>query len=157
LPSYAVIFRTHVWDDDVAELARRAQACCGGALFVVAADETHGPLGCDGFTKLSHTEDFSRLGLPLVPADKVLWWNADYVLYAARLAIPERDYYVMLEYDVLLNCDMDRMIATCAENRVGFVAEDLARIGAHWSAESASEMGVEIWWALIPFVIASSI
>ncbi len=155
MPSYAVIFRTHVWDDDVAEIARRAQACCATGTFVVAADETKGRLDCDGFTKLSHCKDFTALGLPLVPDGNVLWWNADYVLYAARLALPGRDYYVMLEYDVLLNADLDQMVAQCGENHVGFVAQDIQPVGTHWSAASASEMGVELWWALIPFVIVS--
>jgi hypothetical protein len=64
----------------------------------------------------------------------------------------------MLEYDVLLNCDVDRMIADCYENSVDFVAQGIRPIGPndHWSSASASEMGSDLWFALIPFVIVSS-
>lgn len=156
-PSYSVIFRTHVWDEGIAELAKRARTCCGSGKFVVATDETKGALPVDAFAKLPHTADFSDYGLPNIPIDRVLWWNADYVLYAARRALPEYDYYIMLEYDVFLNCDVDRMIAQCHENKVDFVAQYIRRIGPneHWSSKSASEMGTDLWWAFIPFIIVS--
>lgn len=155
-PSYAAIFRTHVWDEGVREMAERARACCGSGRFVVATDETRGPLQVGTFEKLSHTDDFSDYGLPSVPADKALWWNADYLLYAARRALPDNDYYVMFEYDVFLNCDVDRMVRQCAENKVDFVGSFMSPIGAdHFSAESASAMEGDLWWAFIPFTIIS--
>lgn len=155
--SYAIIFRTHLWDDGIRAQAERARAACGSGKFVIAIDETNGPLLVDGFTKISHVDDFSSYNLPNIPADKVLWWNADYVLYAARRALPSYDYYIMMEYDVYLNCDADRIIEKCAENQVDFVAQDLKRLGPndHWSAPSVSEMGGDLWWALIPFIIVS--
>ena len=158
MPSYAVIFRTHVWDDGIAGLARRARACCGSGSFAIAADESNGPLQLDDFVKISHTGDFSDYGLPNTPDGHVLWWNADYVLYAAQRSLPGYDYYVMLEYDVLMNCDLDRMIEQCASNNVDLVAQDIRRIasGDHWSGASASEMGPDLWWALIPLVIVSA-
>ena len=154
---YAVIFRTHVWDEGIGAQAERARASCGSGKFVVAADETNGPLQVEGFTKLPHADDFSEFNLPKIPADKVLWWNADYVLYAARRALPDYDYYIMIEYDVYLNCDVDRIITQCSENKVDFVAQYLKRIGPndHWSSQSVSEMGGDLWWALIPFIIVS--
>ena len=155
-PSYAAIFRTHVWDEGVRDMAERARACCGSGRFVVAADETRSPLQVGTFEKLSHTDDFSDYGLPSVPADKVLWWNADYPLYAARRALPDSDYYVMFEYDVFLNCDVDRMVRQCAENKVDFVGSFMSPIGAdHFFAESASAMVGDLWWAFIPFTIVS--
>ena len=155
--SYVAIFRTHIWDNRIAALAERARACCSSGQFVVAADETNGPLHIDAFTKLTHTEDFSEFGLPKFPIDRVLWWNADYVLYAARRAMPEYEYYVMLEYDVFLNCDVDRVIAECSKSKVDFVAQDIRRIGRddHWSSASAGDMGSDLWWALIPLIVVS--
>ena len=156
--SYAAIFRTHVWDDGVRDMAERARACCASGKFVVATDETKGPLPVETFDTLPHSDDFSEYGLPNIPVDKVLWWNADYVLYAARRALPDHDYYIMLEYDVHLNCDLDRIISQCYQNKVDFVAHGIRRmwLHEHWSSESASEMGDELWWAFIPLVIVSA-
>ena len=98
-------------------MAERARACCASGKFVVATDETNGPLPLEMFDTLPHTDDFSDYGLPSFPSDKVLWWNADYPLYAARRAMPDHDYYVMFEYDVFLNCDVDRIIAQFAEKK----------------------------------------
>jgi len=137
-------------------MAERARACCASGKFVVATDETNGPLPVEMFDTLPHTDDFSDYDLPSFPSDKVLWWNADYPLYAARRAMPDHDYYVMFEYDVFLNCDVDRMIMQCAENNVDFVGCNVMPMNPNnvW-AESASEMGGDPWWAFIPFTIMS--
>jgi predicted O-methyltransferase YrrM len=154
---FAAIFRTHVWDSDISEMAARAERCCGTGTFVIATDESKGPLSVGRFSKLSHTEDFSSYSLPSIPPDKVLWWNADYVLYLARRSLPDYDYYAMLEYDVHMNCDLPSIIEQCANAGIDLVARYLRPIEAnHWSRPSIIEMSEDPWWALIPFVILSA-
>src|SRR5580658_1781349 len=123
--SYVMLLRTHLWSSTIAALAERARTAAPAGEFVVTADETRGALEVGGFKKLSHTNDFSSFSLPSLPRDRVLWWNADYVLYAARKALPDFDYYVMLEYDVSVNCNVDEMIARCAAKGIDLVAHDL--------------------------------
>ena len=152
-----IVFRTHFWDTSIAVLAERAKASAPSAEFVVATDETGGPSTVEGFQTLPHRDDFSAYSLPALPKGRVLWWNADYVLYAARKARPDFDYYVMLEYDVFVNCDLDRVLAQCAERGVDLVLQDLKRITSEnpWFS-SISEFDLQPWWALIPFLIVSA-
>ena len=152
-----IVFRTHFWDTSIAVLAERAKASAPSAEFVVATDETGGPSTVEGFQTLPHRDDFSAYSLPALPKGRVLWWNADYVLYAARKARPDFDYYVMLEYDVFVNCDLDKVLAQCAERGVDLVAQDIKRITSEnpWFS-SISEFDLQPWWALIPFLIVSA-
>jgi len=138
-------------------MADRTRACCASGQFIVAADESKGELPVEAFEKLSHTKDFSSYGLPNIPEGKELWWNADYILYAARDHLPYHDYYVMIEYDTFVNCDVDRIVAQCAQEGIDFVAHQIQRIysGSHWSFDTVSQMTIEAWWCLIPFIIIS--
>jgi hypothetical protein len=153
-----MIFRTHVWDGDIADMARRSHASAPTARFVVAADETRGPLDVAPFAKLAHTDAPPHADLPAMPVDRVLWWNADYVLYAARQAFPDHDYYVMLEYDVFLNCDVDALVARCADARIDLAAHQIQPIaaGTHWSHATIAEVAAAPFWALIPFIVVSA-
>jgi hypothetical protein len=153
---YLTVFHTHIWNESVSSIAHQARRSASSGEFIVAIDETHGPVEVGEFRTLSHTNDFSSFALPSLPRNGVLWWNADYVLYAARKALPDFDYYVMLEYDVFINCDVDRMLAQCAEIGVDLVAQDLKRLSPEnpWFS-SISEFSPEPWWALIPFIIVS--
>jgi hypothetical protein len=157
MTKFTAIFRSHVWDSGIAAMASRARRCCGSGGFVVAADETNGPLSVEPFSKLSHTDDFASQGLPNLPRDQVLWWNADYVLYLVRREFPENDYYVMLEYDVFVNCDLAGVVEQCAAGGIDLIARDLKPIDEdHWSRPSISEFTKDAWWALIPFLIVSA-
>ena len=153
---YLVLFRSHYWDPGIAELAARARDCCPSGSFMVTMDETRGPVRVDDFVKLSHTDDFSQQGLPSLPEGRVLWWNADYVLYFAAALMPDFDYYVMVENDVFVDFDVDALIEACASRKVDLMVHDLKRISASsvWYS-SISDMEPEPWWALIPFLVVS--
>ncbi len=157
LATYCVIFRTHIWDDDIAGMAERVRSFSGAGSFVVSCDETRGPIDVGHFTKLSHTDDFAEFGLPRIHGDKSLWWNSDYILYLARHRYPAHDYYVMLEYDVLVSTNLDLMIECCHADGIDFVGKNITplRDDNDWIYTSAKEMGPEVWWALIPFMVIS--
>lgn len=156
MSTYTVIFRTCAWDDDIAEVAARARASCGNGQFVVAADETNGAFSVEPYPKLSYTDDIKSFGLPRIPSDRFLWWNVDYVLYAARRRLAETNYYVMLRYDVYLHCDLDDVIERCSREEIDFVAHELRPLPeTHWSRESVRDMMQEPWCAQIPLLILS--
>ena len=127
---YAVIFRTHFWDSFAArQLQRLRQRVRGGDIFVVV-DETQGTVaGIDHDRVLRVTaSDMAELGLPPRGADAVdwmgdyspMWFNGDYALYAVLRAQPEYEYYVQLEYDVVVNTDLDALVARCGEQQTDF-------------------------------------
>jgi hypothetical protein len=155
--SYLNVFRTHVWDRHVAYMARRSRDCGRSGAFLVAADESNGEIPVAEFAKFSHTTDFSHLGLPAIPSDCVLWWNADYPLFAIWRQYPNFDYYIMSEYDTFINCNLDHVIASCAERAVDLVVHELQPIheGLHWTYPFVRELGADAWHALIPFTILS--
>ncbi len=154
--SYLTLFRTHVWDDTVAAAADRARTLAGSGEFVIAADESKGKLPVAGFQVFGHTEDFSALGLPGVPVGRVMWWNSDYVLYAARAAFPQFDYYLLLEFDVLLNCAVQEVVNAAGAIGADLVAHDLRRIGPDsiWYS-TISGFSENPLWAFLPFLLVS--
>ncbi len=130
-PRYAVIFRTHFWDSFAArQLQRLRQRVRGGDIFVVV-DETRGAvegIDHDRVVRVT-TAEMSKLGLPPRGANALdwvgdyalTWFNGDYALYAFLRAQPEYRYYVQLEYDVVLNADLDALVARCSEKETDFV------------------------------------
>jgi hypothetical protein len=136
-------------------MAERARKHGAGGEFVVAVDETRAPLAVEGFNKLSHTEDFTAFSLPSRPRDHVLWWNADYVLYAARAALPDFDYYVMIEYDVFVNVDIAPLAEQWASRGVDLIVHDLQRISPNHKRFWSSDAHPEVWWGFIPFMAIS--
>lgn len=157
LTTYINIFRTHVWDRHIAEMANMARNCTRSGAFIVAADESNGVIETPDFFKYAHTSDLSGLTLPMIPNNNVLWWNGDYPMYEIWRQYSCFDYYIMIEYDTFINCDLDRIVSLCAERKIDLVVHDLKQIsaGSHWSYPSVSELGVPTWQALIPFLILS--
>lgn len=155
---YMNIFRTHVWDRHVAEMAEIARRSTRSGVFVIAADETKEILPIRDFYKYSHNSDFSGFHLPSVPNGRVLWWNADYPLYTIWKQYPCFDYYIMIEYDTFVNCDLDAVISKCVDRNLDLVVHQLQQISrdSHWSYLSVSELGDPLWQALIPFLIFSN-
>jgi hypothetical protein len=130
-PDLVVAFRTHVWNDDVAGMARRLAAVSGGTRFVIVADETKGALDTAPFEKIAHTTDFSAFGLPSFPA-KVLWYNGDYPLYVLRQAFPAATHYAMAEYDVAVNIDLGGLLRHAQQNDIDLIAHRIGKAPADW-------------------------
>lgn len=155
-PRYVVAFRTHLWDPPIAGLARRMADACAGGRFVVLADETNGELDVGPFEKISHTADFADLGLPAGQGALTLWYNADYAVYALARALPGYDHYILAEYDVAVNTDIDAMMESVRERGLDMVAASVRPAEPHWTwRQSALGSFAEPWQALIPFLILS--
>jgi len=134
-PELIVAFRTHVWNADVAYLARRLLGFCVGARFVVLVDESNGVLDTAPFEKVAHDSDFSGFGMPNFPAGQVLWYNADYPLYVLRRQFPNAACFAMVEYDVAINVDIAAVMRRAVAEKIDLIAHELKDPPQWWTWE----------------------
>jgi hypothetical protein len=155
-PEFIVAFRTHVWDEHVAYLARKLYGYAAGARFIILADETNGALDTSPFEKLSHTQDFSGFGLPAYPPNNPLWFNSDYPLYPLRQAFPHAARYAMVEYDVAVNVDITRLMQHALDHGMDMLAHDIRPAGEDWVwRQFCVAHFPRVYRALIPVLIMS--
>ncbi|CAH2601158.1 conserved protein of unknown function [Rhodovastum atsumiense] len=133
-PSYAVLFKAFSYDRFVRRRLAALRERVGHGHVHLMIDETHGRVGrVDHPMVLRHTEsDMTARGYAGYPAGRLFWYNADYPLYFALEAGLEYDYYVMLEYDAVANCDLDAFVAAAAATGADFIGEPMARSAAEW-------------------------
>jgi hypothetical protein len=123
LPRYAVLFRTHVWDAFVARQYDRLKLRVGRGDLYVLLDATSGAVVPDGLPVVSHTNaTIEALGLAPAGGGNMLWYNGDYPLYFFHAQHPEYDYYLMTEYDVSMNIDLDALIDRASQAGVDLVS-----------------------------------
>ena len=115
-PAYAVIFRTHFWDDFVERQFRRLQERVGDGVVYVLVDETRGPVPGIPTDKVFRLTDSQILEAGFVSAGEgsIQWFSGDVPLYMFRSAYPEFRYYVQLEYDVNLHVGVDDLVQRVA-------------------------------------------
>jgi hypothetical protein len=128
-PTYAVLFRCHFWDDFCTrQLERLKQRCETGDVFVVV-DETQGPVSA-----ITHSEDrilrvtgaaAEALGLAHIGDAAAFWYNADYPLHLFTRRYPDYRYYLMIEFDAVVNVGLDGLIARLDADGVDFVGEPI--------------------------------
>lgn len=121
---YAVVFKTYAWDAFVQRQACRCQAATGSGDFFVSIDETNGPVGPVPFDRVVRTgnAEITALGF----ADRfergsLLWWNPDYVHYQFQERHPEYDYYVFVEYDVVIRTSIERLVEQMAAQQADLI------------------------------------
>jgi len=155
-PGLVVALRTHLWTPEAALLARRLAAFSQGARFVILADESAGVLPTAELPKIAHTGDFSWAGLPNFPAGQVLWYNADYPLYALRQALPAASHYAMVEYDVAVNLDILPMLRAARDRGIDLIAAGFEESRPEWHFHDtvAGHFARPIH-ALLPFIVVS--
>lgn len=154
---FVAVFRAYDWDATIDVLARRFFAACPGVRHVVMVDETRGPVEIGDYEKISHTSDTSLLGLPAYPSDNPLWFNVDYGIYFAVLALPGYDYYIFSESDLAINVSLERMIAEIAEREIDFVAHMIRPATQDWYwLDSGAQYFPAPWRALLFFMALSA-
>jgi hypothetical protein len=123
-PRYAVIFRTHFWDDFADRQFRRVAAQAPGADLWVLVDETRGHVAGIPTERAFRLTDGQILDAGYVAAGEgsIQWYSGDVPLYMFHAAHPEYDYYLQMEYDVNLHLDVDAMVAGIARDGVDMVA-----------------------------------
>ncbi len=122
-PTYAIIFRTHFWDAFAQRQLERLRAHIGRGTLYVLVDETNGRVeGIQHDQVVRVTEnDVLAMGLPAAGSGNLFWFNGDYPLYYFLQLHGSYDYYLQLEYDVVLNTDIDALVDRVAADRVDFV------------------------------------
>ena len=120
---YALIFRTHFWDDFAQrQLERLLSRTTRGDVYVLL-DETHRKAGEIAHNKVIRmTEaDVLAMGYPRAGSGNMLWFNGDYPLYLFAQQKSDYAYYLTAEYDVVMNTDIDAFVKRIEEDKVDFV------------------------------------
>lgn len=130
---YAVLFRTHFWDEYAERQYRRLAArCADGDVFIVV-DETNGRVAIPHGNVVPHTQDgVLGLGLGRGGHGNLLWFNGDYPLYAFFREHGRYDYYVMSEYDVVVQRDVGEIVAQAQREEIDFVGLTKGEAVADW-------------------------
>jgi hypothetical protein len=133
--SYAVFFKTHFWDEFAARQYARLCARVGRGDVFVVFDATFGaaPDDIPGRVIEVTIADLAALELPAVTTHgSIIWYNPDYPNYAARAKLPAYDYYVSVEYDVVLNADLDALIVKLSDDRIDYLGFELRTKVRNW-------------------------
>ncbi len=122
-PRVAIVFRTHFWDEFAARQFERLTRNVKSGDIYVLVDETNGPVkGVQHDKIVRMTEsDVLALGFPRAGEGNLLWFNGDYPLYFFMREQGFYDYYVLLEYDVALNVEVDSLVRRVAADGIDFV------------------------------------
>ena len=136
---YAVVFKTYTWDAFVERQASRCRAAAGAGDFYISMDETNNKLGDIPFDRIVRTSNAKLVARGF--ADRfeqgsLIWWNADYVHYEFHELYPDYDYYVFVEYDVIVQGDLGPMV------------ERIASLGADFTALPLSAREADYFWTL---------
>ena len=119
----AVIFRTHFWDDFAQRQFDRLLAVAQGTDVFILVDETSGPVAGILHDKVVRVTERELLAMGLANAGEgaLLWFNGDYPLYRFQELHGDYDYYLQLEYDVVINGPILALITSAASQGVDFV------------------------------------
>ncbi len=123
VPRYAVIFRTHFWDDFAQRQFDRLLLQVSSGHVYILVDETNGVvegIKHDRVVRLTE-QNVLDMGLPRAGTGNLLWFNGDYPLYYFLKDHGSYSYYLQLEYDVVLNTDVDHLVSRAAADAVDFV------------------------------------
>ena len=124
VPHYAVVFRTHFWDEFTDRQLRRLRSKVHlGDLFVLV-DETRGHVTGITSDKVFGLTDEQILSAGYVRAGEgsIQWFSGDVPLYMFQNAYPGYEYYVQIEYDAIINVDLDQVMGDVARNKTDIVA-----------------------------------
>ncbi len=134
-PTFAVLFKTHFWDDFTRRQLARLHHHSGRGDVYITMDETFRPASPIDYPRVVPTTmaDLQRLQLPPITTHgSVIWYNNDYPHYVALAALPRYDYYIACEYDVVLHTLLDALIDSIAADGADFVGFPMRTPIAAW-------------------------
>jgi hypothetical protein len=120
----AILFKTHFWDDFTRRQLARLQANTRDADIIICVDETGGTVGPIDAPLVLRTTDRQLLAMGLPDArthGSLLWFSIDYLHCYVFQHYPDYDYYLALEYDAVINLDVDAFVAAAAADGADFV------------------------------------
>ena len=120
---FAVLFRTHMWDDFIERQYQRVLSCVqGGDVFILANNTT---TSCDNIPHervIKFTEnDLLALGLARAGENNLLWYNVDYPIYYFCEMQPTYSHVVLIEFDVVLNITIDSVVDYCIKKEIDLI------------------------------------
>ena len=125
---YAVLFKSHFWDDFVQRQLDRLKTRVGGDVFVFI-DESKGPahgVQHDPARVLRATQaDIEQLGLACADHASQYWFSADYALHLLTRREPDYAYYVTVEFDLVVQIDLDPVIERLDRENIDFVGQPI--------------------------------
>jgi len=140
--TYAVLFKVYFLDAFVIRQLERLKSRVGTGDIYVVADETKGELGAIPHDRVVHTTeaDMVRRGFEKAdPEIAMFWHSADYSLYPLVEDLPPYDYYVTLEYDAIINADLDELVARIAAEQLDFAGLKVTQPVSQWAWTAACD------------------
>jgi hypothetical protein len=133
-PRYAVLFRTHFWDEFAGRQYDRLLRQVGSGDVYVLVDETRGHVADIPTDRVFRLTDAQVLEAGYVNAGEgaLQWFSGDVPVYLFFAAHSEYDYYLQLEYDVNVHTNLDVLMARVASDKVDVVASTEAKHDPDW-------------------------
>lgn len=124
VPRYALVFKTHVWDNFIERQYNRFRQCMTNGDLFVALDETNAKSDCiPGQTMRFTQAELIEMGLAdRAERGSLIWWNTDYPHYLFYKNHSDYDFYIFCEYDTCICRDIDTLIQEVAAASAEFVA-----------------------------------
>ena len=155
---YAILFRTHYWNEFLSTSYDRLQTMISGDTYV-AFDCTNAAPPASIRTITHSVSMFENMGL-FVGSESVLWHRGDYPFYGFAMQHPEYDYYIMVENDVhLSNVDFDTMVVQAKGDQIDLIGAhiqklDETKIDIHLATD-ARNFYTDIYKVFFPVVVLS--
>ena len=134
--TYAVLFKIYFLDPFVVRQLERVKARVGSGDLYVVVDETRGPVEAiqhDRIVRMTEAEMIRRGFEKVAPELPMFWHSADYSLYPLVEDLPPYDYYVTLEYDAVINRDLDELVAAIAAEQLDFAGLKVTQPVSEWA------------------------
>jgi hypothetical protein len=133
--AYAVLFKIYFIDPFVVRQLERLKARVGSGDLYVVVDETRGPvepIPHDRIVRMTEAEMVGRGFEKPNPELSMFWHSADYSLYPLVEDLSPYDYYVTVEYDAVINRDLDELVAAIAAEQLDFAGLKATQPVSEW-------------------------
>lgn len=133
--SFAVLFKTHFWDDFVQRQFARLQARIGTGDLYIVIDESIEPASAFDYDRIIRIRpaSFAALNLAEVTTGgSVVWYNIDYPNHIAFSAIKKYDFYVSVEYDAVVTLDIERLVNDLAGAGIDYLGLPIKKPASDW-------------------------
>jgi hypothetical protein len=121
--TFAVLFKIYFLDLFVVRQLERLKAVVGPGDLYVVVDETKGAIDLiphDKVVRVTEADMIRRGFAHAEPRLSMFWHSADYSLFPLIEDLPPYDYYVTVEYDAVINENLDRLVDAIAAQKIEF-------------------------------------
>jgi len=133
--TFVVLFKTHFWDDFVDRQLERVRSRLGNGELFVVIDDSHMPVENvpNGNQIRISSDDFSKFNLAKITTHgSIIWYNIDYPNYIAFAQLPRFDYYISIEYDVVANIDLEKLVNQLSLNQIDYLGLPIKKPATEW-------------------------